>query len=83
MQNIKIWTILKCNEVIKINMKITHLNCHWNLPGVNELSQFQLRWYPEPVMTQFSDTHVHHYVLTHCAPVMPYGNIDLDQHWLR
>ena len=21
--------------------------------------------------------------LTHCDIVMPYGNIDLDQHWLR
>ena len=26
------------SSVIKINMKITHLKCHYNLPGANELT---------------------------------------------
>ena len=26
----------------KINMKITHLNCHKNLPGANELKSHEL-----------------------------------------
>ena len=26
------------SSVNKINMKITHLKCHWNLPGANEFN---------------------------------------------
>ena len=49
----------------------------WRRQGSNEL--------PEPMIKQFTYAYIRHQtsVLTHSDLVMPYGDMEMGQHWLR
>ena len=58
----------------------------WNIGSGNGLVPSGNKPLPEPMLTQISRRHIAslgHNELNHCGLVTPYGNIDLDQHWLK
>ena len=68
-------------------------NIAWRWPGDKPLSEPMMVWFtdayicstrPQWVNMQYfvGDT-FKHFSLTHCGLVMPYGDRDLGQHWLR
>ena len=62
--------------------------CSWHIPpkiySQNMSSELEWNWWlPIMVISWHGKTFNFTGPLTHCGLVMPYGDIDLNQHWLR